>query len=158
LTRLVRLLRNYPLMLAHPYIWGIIRNLYGGTWPSAEVNNASDERLIELAKAWVEGITVGYQVSITNPGRGHRGRTPDLFPHLDEREGWLPTQEASREYSDALQFRRAYDDLMQRLQSCLAWREVPRNYRQRRKDALQTAHLESSSGGDCASLRAIQAR
>jgi len=109
LTRLARLLRNYPLMLTHPYIWGIIRNLYGGTWPSAEVNKASDEWLIELAKAWVEGITFGYQVSISNPGRGHGGQTPALFPHLDDRDGWLPTREASREYSDALEFRRFYD-------------------------------------------------
>jgi hypothetical protein len=35
---------------------------------------------------------------------------------------------------------------MQHLQSCLAWRVVPRQYRQRRKDGLQTAHLVREVG------------
>lgn len=89
----------------------------------------------------MEGISVGYEVSITNPRRGHGGRTADLFPHLDDRDGWLPTQEASREILDALEFKRAYDELTKYLQSCLSWRVIPRQYRERRKDGPQTAYL-----------------
>jgi hypothetical protein len=129
LARLARLLRNYPLILAHPYIWGIIRNLYSGTWPSDEANQASFKWLIELVKAWSEGMTVGYRVTITNTGRGRRGRTPELFPHLDDREGWLPTEEAGREYRDALQFRRVYEDLMTRLEACVRWKTARQKYR-----------------------------
>jgi hypothetical protein len=141
LARLARLLRNFPLMLAHPYVWGIIRNLHSGVWLSAEANQASLEWLIELVKGWAEGITCGYQVSITSPGRGRGGQTPQLFPHLDDREGWLPTEEAAKESRDAIQFRRAYDDLMKHLQPCLAWRTLPRDYRERTKRQLSTTLL-----------------
>ena len=141
LARLARLLRNYPLMLAHPYIWGIIRNLYAGTWPSDEANQASFTWLIKLVEAWAEGMTLGYHVTITNPGRGRRGRTPELFPHIDDREGWLPTNEASRDYRDALEFQRVYEDLMTRLAACMRWKTERQRYRKRLKGQLPAAHL-----------------
>ncbi len=150
LTRLARLLRNYPLILAHPYAWGIIRNLYSGTWPSDEANQASFEWLTELVKAWAEGMTVGYRVTITNPGRGRRGRTPELFPHLDDREGWLPTDEAGKEYRDALQFQRVYKDLMARLEACVRWKTARQKYRKDLKTQQPTAHLVRDAAGKVA--------
>jgi hypothetical protein len=129
------------ITLVHPYIWGIIRNLYSGTWPSDEANQASFEWLIEVVKAGAEGMTVGYRAIITNPGRGRRGRTPELFPHIDDREGWLPTEEAGREYRDALQFQGVYEDLMIRLEACVRWKAVPQRYRKCLKAQLPTAHL-----------------
>ena len=141
LAKLARLLRNYPLILAHPYIWGIICHVCSGTWPSADLNKAAHEWLIKLVTAWSEGMTLGYRVTITNPGRGRRGRTPELFPHLYDREGWFATDEAAREYVDALQFQRVYEDLMSRLEVCVRWKTVPHRYRTALKAQLPTAHL-----------------
>jgi hypothetical protein len=141
LARLAILLRFFPLMLGHPYIWGIIGNLYSGSWMSDEANQASFEWLIELANAWAEGMTLGYRVTITEPGRGRRGRTPDLFPHLDDRDGWLRTEEASKEYSDALHFWRVYEDLTARLEARVRWKTERQQYRKRLNAQQPTAYL-----------------
>jgi hypothetical protein len=141
LARLAGLLHSFPLMLAHPYVWGVIDNLYTGVWPSDNANRTPFEWLIELVKAWAEGMTTGYRVTITNPGRGRRGRTPELFPHIDDREGWLRTEEASREYSDALHIRRVYEDLTARLEACVRWKTERQKYRKRLNTQQPTAHL-----------------
>jgi hypothetical protein len=140
LSKLAGLLRTYPLMLAHPYVWGIICNLYSGVWPFDDLNRDSRAWLLKLVQAWAEGMTVGYRVTITNPGRGRRGRAPELLPHIEDREGWLPTEEAGKEYFDALQFRRVYEDLMARLEAYVRWKTVRQLYSKRLNAQLPTAY------------------
>jgi hypothetical protein len=86
-------------------------------------------------------MTNGYRVTITKPAPGGRGQTPQYFPHLDDRDGWSTTSEASDESLDAQEFRRAYDDLMACLEACLPWRSRLRTYRERHKRQQHTGYL-----------------
>ncbi len=128
LTKLAGLLRGYPMLLQHPYVWGIFQNLYRLASLLEELKKYKDDLLTELIKAWAEGMTLGLKVAIEKPGRGHGGQVPELFPHLEDREGWLYTEEAEKERLDARELRQVYDDLMDRLKGCVDWKAVRRRY------------------------------
>jgi hypothetical protein len=128
LTKLTGLLRIYPMLLMHPFVWNLFSNLYHFARPHEEYNAYAQDRLVELVKAWAEGMTFGYQVSITRPNAG-RGQSPQLFPHLGDRDGWLPSEEANEDERDAIVFRWAYDDLMARLKPCRPWRRDLHEFR-----------------------------
>lgn len=138
LTTLARLLRNYPMILHHPYVWGIFRNLYYLASPLEELNKYAESWLSELIKAWAEGMTFGWDVSITRPEAvsGGRGQKPELFPHLEETKGWHFTDKAHKERLAAREFCRRYEDLMARLKACVDWKAVRRRYRAGRSAAV----------------------
>lgn len=129
LAHLRSTLRGLPKLLAHPYVWQEFQHLYSVWHPfKPDLAKQAQKWLIELIQAWAEGMTIGYKVSITPRGRTRRGQSPDLFPHLHDRDGWLLTPEAFKELSDAEEFLRVYQDLMTRLNTCLNWKTIRRRF------------------------------
>jgi hypothetical protein len=140
LTELADRLSGHPMLLGHPLVWDLFRALYSFASPHEAYNTYADEWLIKLVKAWAEGITSGYDVVITRPSAG-RGQSQQLFPHLREMDGWWPSTEADEDYSDAVVFRWAYDDLLARLKPCRRWRRDLRDHRDMHKQERDTTAL-----------------
>jgi hypothetical protein len=130
------LLWNNPYLLEHPYVWVQFRRLFTLFHPLyPEMTDQAQEQLVKLIQAWAEGMTLGRQVTIRKTSRGRKGQKPELFPHIDEKEGWLATPRALKELYDAAEFLRAYEDLMGRLAS-VRWRSLRRRYSQNRAAAV----------------------
>jgi hypothetical protein len=149
LAKLARLLRTYPMLLGHPYVWGLFSKLYYFATPYEEYNAYAQDQLVDLVKAWAEGMTSGYQVSITRPNAG-RGQSPQLFPHLGDADGWLPSEDANEDQRDAVVFRWAYDDLMARLKPCRPWRRDLHEFRDLHSEQRDPAPLVQEVAEDVA--------
>lgn len=129
LGTLAVLLRSNPRLLEHPYVWGQFRHLFTVFHPLfPEMTDQAQEQLVKLIEAWAEGMTIGWKVSITKPATGRRGQAPQYFPHLHDRDGWLPTEQAIKERQDAEEFVRVYDALKTRLSKGVGWKSLRRRY------------------------------
>ncbi len=124
-----RLLRVDPRLIEHPYVSGQFQHLFTVWDPSdPSLTDRAGEQLVSLVAAWAEGMTLGYKVTITKRGKERRGPPLSLFPHLDDRDGWLPTDQASQERRDADEFAKTYRELMERLKACVAWKRARLRY------------------------------
>jgi len=130
LAKLETMLIGSPFLLVHPYVWQTVRRLFVAWFPGTDLDKQATEWLHRLVKAWGEGITFGYKVLLESPGPGHGGQTPQLFPNLNNREGWILSDEADRERTDAIKFGGQYHDLMTRLHRAVRWKEKRREYRE----------------------------
>jgi hypothetical protein len=128
LTKLAGLLRCYPLLAGHPYVWPIFFRLYQFASPYEALNQYAEDWLGQLIKAWVEGMTRGKSVSVTVAPSQH-GRPPTLFPKLSEQHGWGPSDAADKDRREAMEFIRIYEDLQERLRKLGAWKERAAEFR-----------------------------
>jgi hypothetical protein len=133
LHTLERLLLRKPNLLAHPYVWDVFRHLYGVFSPADPALPGRARRwLCTLVKAWATSVTLGgVTVTLKDKPERSRGQSPQIFPHLDDRDGWLPTKQAHAEIRDAIAFQRHHSDLKDALAHCINWRAVPGQYDRR---------------------------
>ena len=122
LCHLQFLLTAHPMLMWHPYFATVMPRLYWFSG-SQERFKAADDWLIKLLEAWAEGMTCGAAVSIKKV-RTRKGRRPELFPHLDEREGWFSSEAADQDETRAREFLKMYKDLYRRLQFCSVVKNV----------------------------------
>ena len=131
LTTLANILRVNPRLLEHPYVFRQFRHLFT-VWSALEpdITDRADEQLIKLIEAWAQGMTLGYEVSITRPGPGKGGMSPTLLPHLFEKEGWIESSRAIDEQRGAATLVLLYLSLMERLHHACRWRVLSRASRE----------------------------
>ncbi len=123
LTTLRARIAGLPNLLEHPYVFLHFRHLFTVWDPiDDDFTDRAKVELVKLVSAWARGMTVGWNVSTTKPVTGRRGQVAQYFPHLDDRDGWLPTDLASRERRDAEAFMSSYKDLKARLGKGVAWK------------------------------------
>jgi hypothetical protein len=126
LRKLAGLLRSYPGILNHPYIWAQLYHLY----VSSITPEQADDELIKLLDGWVEGMTLGKGRVTTVSVVRQQGQASTVFPHLLEKQGWYPTRLADAERRAAQWLVDAYQDLLRRLGECCRWNEVSRQFRE----------------------------
>jgi hypothetical protein len=133
LTTLRGLLAANPRLLEHPYVLAQFQRLFTVWHPlDDDLTDRAKVELVKLVSAWARGMTVGWKVSITKPVTGRRGQTAQYFPHLDDRDGWLPTEQASRERRDAEAFVSDHEELKARLREGVAWKALRSRYSESR--------------------------
>ena len=135
LTRLANLLRNYPLLLCHPYVWDILVHFANVASPFEELNHYAERWLDVLIASWAEGMTSGATVRISRSlWSPKKGRRLKLFPYINEFRGWHLSRRAKNECHDASQFREFYDKLMATLKPCARWKEDRHEYQDSRTE------------------------
>ncbi|MBI4637613.1 MAG: hypothetical protein HY727_14805 [Candidatus Rokubacteria bacterium] len=140
LATLRGLLACNPRLLEHPYVFCQFRHLFTVWHPlHDDLTDRAKVELVNLVRAWARGMTLGWKVTITKPPTGRRGQAPQHFPHLDDRDGWLPTEEADKERRDAEEFVRAYKDLKARLSKGVPWKMLRHRYGPSRPGPLYNA-------------------
>lgn|SRR5262249_48589368 len=143
LTRLAGLLKGCPIILGHPWVWDVFENLFYKWAVDDDLHKYIVDWQIELMKAWVQGMTLGLDVSIERTPSRRAGRPIELFPHILERDGWLMSHAATVDHRDAIRFLDLYEDLHYRLKSCneWSWKEIAQQFRQ---NPDQTVRMVSS--------------
>ena len=100
LNMLCRFLRLNPKILLHPLISGTVYGLYQNPLLWMQSPALAEKKVAEVTKAIAEGLTHGWTVEVTKPSVLGQGRPPDMFPHLYERDGWMPTAASMEDSQD----------------------------------------------------------
>ncbi len=113
------------MYLHHPYWWSIVERF----WSASFLPDGAQEWLHRLVKAWAEGMTLGYEVSITRPSR-RAGRSATLFSSLYDTDGWLASKAALADASVATRFIYVYYELHEGLKGVAQWKSYSRDFRE----------------------------
>ena len=88
------------------------------------------------------GQTHGWRVKVTKPSVRGQGRPPDMFPHLYERDGWMPTAASMKDSQDLFELLGAYHDLHERLRKCGNWKALCALFRTNPEEVVEERAID----------------
>jgi hypothetical protein len=140
---LCRMLRFNPKILQHPLIFGTVYGLYQNPalWLQSPV--LAEKWVAEASKAFAEGLTHGWSVEVTKPSLRRQGRPPVLFPHLYERDGWMPTAASMEDARDLYELLGHYEDLHERLRNCDNWKALSADFAEHPTEVVEERAIDT---------------
>jgi hypothetical protein len=123
------MLRFNPKILQNPLVFGTVYGLYQNPFLWRQSPGLAEKWVAEVSKAIAEGLTHGWSVEVTKPSVRRQGRPPVLFPHLYERDGWMPTADSMEDARDLYELLKLYEDLHERLRNCDNWKALSAEFR-----------------------------